>query len=85
MKSHGVNRDSRDSRPKIGELNGKTGEKRRSKHFGVLGTGDQVIAVYDQLIGFEGSLIGVYEPVMRNLIPSKELGFGHSVCLVSCR
>ena len=71
------------SRPKIGELNGKTWEKRRSKYLGISGTGSQVIVVYDQLIDFEGSLIRIYEPVIGHVVPGIKLGFGHAVCAVS--
>jgi hypothetical protein len=79
-----VRRRALGSRPKIGELNGKTWEKRRSKHLSVPGAGSQAVVVYDQFIGFEGSLIRIYEPVMWHLIPSVKLGLGYPVDLVSC-
>jgi hypothetical protein len=41
------------SRPKIRELNGKTGVKRRSKYLGVSSAGRHVVTVDDQFIGFE--------------------------------
>ena len=73
------------SRPKIGELNGKTGKKRRSKYLGISGAADQVIVVYDQFIGFDGPLIGIYKPVVRHLMFGIKLGLGQAVCAVSRR
>jgi hypothetical protein len=73
------------SRPKIGEPDGEAGERRRGKHFSISGAGDQVIVVYDQFIGLEGLLIGIYEPVMRHVVLGIELGLGHAVCAVSRR
>ena len=84
----GVNRDSEVTSVRVHaqrseSLNGKTGEKRRSKYLGISGTGSQVIVVYDQLIDFEGSLIRIYEPVIGHVMPGIKLGFGHAVCAVS--
>ena len=41
--------------------------------------------VDDQLIGFEGSLIRIYEPVIRHVVLGIKLGLGHAVCAVSRR
>src|SRR5919108_3135835 len=73
------------SRPKFGELNGKPGEKRGSKHLGISGASGYIVVVDDQLIGFQGSLIRIYEPVIRHTVLGIKLSLGHAVRAISRR